>query len=313
MGGAGPGGPVNELTTAGRLGRVRATAHAKLNVSLQVLGRRDDGFHELEALTVSLNDPHDVVEIEAVPHPAGITFEMVGITDEVPTDRSNLAYRAAEELLVRAGRSGHGVKVRLRKRIPAGAGLGGGSADAAAALVAVRRMLDIDIDDEGLAAIAATVGSDVPFCLWGGAAWMRGRGEILERAPLPSGLHFLVAVPPLRLSTAAVYAAWDELGGPQATRSIAPVGPLAEVATELVNDLEAAAEAVEPKLREFREALEAAAGTPPLLAGSGSGYVIPLDPDGPDPAAEARRVSRALRNPVTAVSSVSRGVRLDVG
>ena len=171
---------MNELTTAGRLGRVRATAYAKLTLSLRVGRLRDDGFHEIEALTVSISDPHDVIEVEAVPHPGGVTFEVRGETDGVPTGMANLAARAADELLVRAGRSGHGVKVTLRKKIPSGAGLGGGSADAAAVLAAVRRMLEIDLDDERLSEIGSVLGSDVPFCLSGGAAWMRGRGELIE-------------------------------------------------------------------------------------------------------------------------------------
>ncbi len=77
-------------------------------------------------------------------------------------------------------------------------------------------LLDVDVDDAGVMALAAQVGSDVPFCVQGGAAWMRGRGEIVEPVSVPTGLAFVVAIPPFRLSTPDVYAAWDELGGPQA-------------------------------------------------------------------------------------------------
>ena len=160
----------------------------------------------------------------AVPHPGGVTFEVDGETDNVPPGMDNLAARAAEDLMLRAGRSGHGVRLVLRKRIPAGAGLGGGSADAAATLIAVRRLLELEIDDDGLHKLAAKLGSDVPFCVSGGAAWMRGRGERLEPVELPSGLPFLVAIPPFRLATKAVYAAWDELGGPRATRVVPAPG-----------------------------------------------------------------------------------------
>ena len=304
---------MNELTTPRRLARVRATAYAKLTLSLRVLGTRDDGFHELEALTVSISDPRDVVQVEAVPHPGGVTFELRGEADDVPTDMSNLAAQAAERLLVRAGRSGHGVRLALRKKIPAGAGLGGGSADAAATLVALRRMLEIDIDDEGLREVGAELGSDVVFCLEGGAAWMRGRGEIVEPVDLAVGIPFLVAIPPFRLSTPVVYRAWDELRGPRSSRIVAAPGPVAELEPELRNDLEPAAEAVEPRLRAFREELEAAAGAPALLAGSGSAYVVPVEGGGGDIAGFARRVSRRLRMPVSPASTVSRGVRLDVG
>lgn len=304
---------MNELTTAGRLGHVRATAYAKLTLALRVRGTRPDGYHDIEALAVSIADPQDVVEVEAIPHPGGITFEVDGETDDVPTDRTNLAYRAAEDLLLRAGRSGHGVRLHLRKKIPAGGGLGGGSADAAATLVAIRRMLEIDLDDAALVAIGASLGSDVPFCVTGGAAWLGGRGEVLEPVGLPVGLPFLVALPPFRLSTAAVYRAWDDLGGPRATRTVPAPAAIAGVLPELVNDLEPAAESVEPGLREFREKFEAAADAPAILAGSGSAYAIPFPLDVEDLAGKARLVSRKLRLPVGHAHSVSRGVRLGVG
>lgn len=303
---------MNELTTSGRLGRVRATAYSKLTLSLRVLGTRPDGFHELETLAISIADPHDVVEVEAVPHPAGITIQIEGETDGVPAGPQNLAFRAADDLLLRAGRSGHGVRMRLRKKIPAGGGLGGGSADAAAALVAVRRMLEIDVDDTVLAEVAARIGSDVPFCVTGGAAWMRGRGELLTPVDLPVGVPYLVALPPFRLSTASVYEAWDELGGPRSDRVVPALGPVAALTPELVNDLEPAAEAVEPRLVAFREDLEAAAKAPAILAGSGSAYVVPLEP-GQREGAVVRRVSKAMRVPVVSSSSTSRGVRLGVG
>jgi 4-diphosphocytidyl-2C-methyl-D-erythritol kinase len=314
VGSADPGGGnLNELTQAGRLGRVRATAYAKLTLALQVLGRRDDGFHDLDALTVSVADPHDVVEVEAVPHPGGISLELAGETEGVPSNATNLAVRAGEELMLRAGRSGHGVKMTLRKKIPAGAGLGGGSADAAGAILAIQRLLEIEIDDAAILDVGATVGSDVPFCLTGGAVRMRGRGEIVDPVDLPSGISVLVAIPPFRLTTREVYAAWDELGGPQSQRFVDPPSDLSGVLGALVNDLEPAAEAVEPGLRDFRLALEQAAGAPAILAGSGSAYAVLLD-GGLDRAGSlARRVRRALKVPIAASQTVTRGVRLGTG
>ena len=294
-----------------RVARVRATAYPKLNLSLRVLGRRRDGYHDVESLVISLGQPHDVLEAFAVPAPGGVQVEVVRdeVSDEVPSDHRNLAFIAAEKLMVRAGRSGHGVRLVLRKHIPAGGGLGGGSADAAAALLAVRELLEVDIDDAGVMALAAEVGSDVPFCVQGGAAWMRGRGEIVEPIALPTGLAFVVAIPPFRLSTPDVYKAWDKLGGPQSQRVVPAPRRIQHVVRELVNDLEPAAEALEPRMREFRAALEAATGAPALLAGSGSAYVVPV--------ADARRlpglveeVRRRLRVPVVGTTSVSRGVRL---
>jgi 4-diphosphocytidyl-2-C-methyl-D-erythritol kinase len=294
-----------------RLARVRATAYPKLNLTLRVGDLRHDGYHELESLVISLGQPHDVLEAFAVPAPGGVQVEVSGVEvgEDVPADHRNLAFIAAEKLLVRAGRSGHGVRLVLRKRIPAGGGLGGGSADAAAALLAVRELLDVDVDDDGVLALAAEVGSDVPFCVRGGAAWMRGRGELIDPVSVPAGLAFVVAIPPFRLSTPDVYRMWDRLGGPQSERALPAPRRLASIVGELVNDLEPAAEALEPRMREFRAALELAAGAPALLAGSGSAYVVPV--------ADARRlpvlvdeVRRHLRVPVVGTTSVTRGVRL---
>jgi 4-diphosphocytidyl-2-C-methyl-D-erythritol kinase len=295
------------VTTA----RVRATAYPKLTLSLRVRGRRDDGFHEIEALAVSLGQPHDVLEAYAVPAPGGVAIEMGGeAADDVPTDHRNLAFIAAEKLMVRAGRSGHGVRLVLRKRIPAAAGLGGGSADAAAALLAVRRLLDADVDDDAVLSLAAEVGSDVPFCVQGGAAWLRGRGEIIEPLDLTRGLAFILAIPPFRLATPDVYRAWDELGGPSSDRVVPAPRRIQGLVPELRNDLEPAAEALQPRLVEFRAALEAAAGRPALLAGSGSAYVVPVHDARALPEL-VQQVERRLRVPVVGTTSVSRGVRLD--
>ncbi|MEI8000151.1 MAG: 4-(cytidine 5'-diphospho)-2-C-methyl-D-erythritol kinase [Actinomycetes bacterium] len=292
-----------------RLSRVRATAYGKLTLSLRILGLRGDGYHEIEALTISIGQPSDVVEVSAVPHPGGVTFSVEGEVEHVPPGMDNLAARAAEDIMLRAGRSGHGVRLVLRKRIPAGAGLGGGSADAAATLVAVRKLLVLELTDDELLDVAAGLGSDVPFCFRGGSAWMRGRGEILEPIGLRAGLGFLVAIPPFRLATPTVYAAWDELGGPEATRGVEPRGQVSRVIDVLANDLEPAAEHVAPGLVEFREALERAAGRPALLAGSGSSYVVPLE-RGVEAEALATSVSRRLRVPVVAARSTAVGVRI---
>ena len=295
------------MTTA----RVRATAYPKLTLSLRVLGRRADGFHDVEALVVSLGQPHDVLEAYAVPAPGGVALELAGeAAAAIPTDHRNLAFIAAEKLMVRAGRSGHGVRLVLRKRIPAGAGLGGGSADAAAALLGVRRLLDADVDDDAVLELAAEVGSDVPFCVRGGAAWMRGRGEVIEPVELTRGLAFVLAIPPFGLSTPRVYAAWDELGGPVSARTVAAPRRIEGLVSELRNDLELAAEAVEPRLAEFRSALEGAAGRPALLAGSGSAYVVPVNDARVLPEL-VQRIQQRLRVPVVGTTSVSRGVRLD--
>ena len=309
---------------------VRVIARAKLTLSLRVLGRRPDGYHELEALVVSLRDPHDVVGLR-IQAPFGVRVRLSGrAVAGVPADDTNLAARAAR-LLLDAAADGEdpgpwaasGLDLSLHKTIPAGAGLGGGSADAAATLVGGARLLGLRTDAATLSGLGASLGSDVPFCVAGGAAWMRGRGEIIE--PLPAfagwaglssgpdadggGVALVVAVPPFGLSTPAVYRAWDDLGGPASTRTVPTPGKLAGLGLpdELVNDLEPAAEHLEPRLRPFREGLEALAGGPALLAGSGSAYVVPVASTA-QAAAVATQAGVELRATAFATGLAARGV-----
>jgi 4-diphosphocytidyl-2-C-methyl-D-erythritol kinase len=295
---------------------VRVLARSKLTLSLRVLGRRPDGFHDLEALVVSLEEPYDVVSLRLQPT-FGVTLRLSGrATSEVPADDTNLAVRAARMLLdvVDTEAAGDawaaaGLEVSLHKGIPPGAGLGGGSADAAATLSAGSRLLGLDLDDDTLGRLGARLGSDVPFCIAGGTAWMRGRGEELDRLPPVGRLPLVVVVPPFGLSTKAVYQAWDGLGGVKAERTCPPPPAVEDLLPGgLGNDLEPAAEAVEPRLRPFRHALEAIAGRPAVMAGSGSAYVVPAASAG-QAAALTSDLSAALEGAsVFATRPVARGI-----
>ncbi len=175
----------------------RLRADAKINWTLEVLGKRADGYHEVRTIlqTVALSDlvtlaPADELSL-------ALSGEVGSLAGE-PAE-ANLAYRAAAALRERAGVSA-GAEIRLSKRIPVAAGLGGGSSDAAATLRGLRDLWGLSISDEALASIAAGLGSDVPFFLRGGSALASGRGDVL--APLPDG-------PPQRLVLA-----WPERAGP---------------------------------------------------------------------------------------------------
>lgn len=217
---------------------VRVRAAAKLTVSLRIVGVRADGYHLIDAEMVSL-DLADVLTIT----PGGRGLAASGpYAQGIPLDPDNLVARA----LRIAGRDAH---VSIDKQIPHGGGLGGGSADAAAVL----RWAGID-DLE----LAATIGADVPFCVIGGRARVRGIGEIVEPLPhLPRPVTLVI--PPLRVSTPAAYRAWDDLGGPTSAGA---------------NDLEPAAIRVEPRLAAWRDRIGDLTGMVPVLAGSGATWMV---------------------------------------
>ena len=229
-------------------------APAKLTLSLRITGVRDDGYHLIDAEMVTL-DLADELEVD----PAADGLEVVASDSGLPVEVGD------DNLVVRALRLvGRTAGVRLVKRIPAGAGLGGGSADAAAIL---RWAGCADLER------AARLGADVPFCVVGGRARVRGIGEQVE--PLEHRARVLTLLtPPFGCPTPAVYRAWDELGGPTSP------GP---------NDLEAAALLVEPRLADWRDRLAEATGRRPVLAGSGSTWFV----DGAHPG-EGRVVARTV-------------------
>ena len=254
-------------------------APAKLNLSLAVLARRADGYHDIETLMVGVT-LGDTLAVRARVEP-GIRLavrygpELVDtpLARDVPAGRDNLVVRAAEALAAAAGVD-RGLEIDLVKRVPAGAGLGGGSSDAAAVLRGAARAWGLDWHRERLAAIGATIGSDVPFFLGDGPAIAAGRGEQLEPVvgipPLPA----VIACPAAGLSTAAVYAAC----APDPARA----GTAARLATELAygglrgalpwlsNALEAPARRLCPDVDRLLTALAAAGAVCPRLTGSGS-------------------------------------------
>ena len=219
---------------------VTVTAPAKINLTLDVTGRRADGYHLLESLMQTV-DCRDALTARRIP--AGIVLETAAGTAPVdcPPEK-NTVTRAAAAFLRETGTDG-GVAFTLEKHIPTQAGMGGGSADAAAALWALDRLFETHLPADRLAEIGASVGADVPFCVIGGTAFVTGIGEILRPvSPLPP-CHIVIAQPPEGVSTAAAYAALDT--GTPARRPDHPAalaalerGDLAGVCRECVNVFE---------------------------------------------------------------------------
>jgi 4-diphosphocytidyl-2-C-methyl-D-erythritol kinase len=262
---------------------VTARAPAKVNVHLAVGPLRPDGFHELHTvfLAVSLYDtvtvqPGDGLALAVTGEGAAAAPE----TDRVPADRTNLVWRAAELLARQAGVPAD-AEITVAKTIPVAAGLAGGSADAAAALVALDAFWGTRASREDLAALAAQLGSDVPFSLLGGVALGAGRGERLTPVLARRRWDWVLGIAREGLSTPAVYAELDRLRAdgrvPDGTE-LAPAepvlaalrdGPADSLAAAFVNDLQAPSLALRPALRRALSAAGEAGAAGALVSGSG--------------------------------------------
>jgi 4-diphosphocytidyl-2-C-methyl-D-erythritol kinase len=275
----------------GRSQRVAALAYAKLNLHLEVLGRRPDGFHELVSLFQSV-DLADRLTFTPVPSAIQLRVRPAGLG----LGRGNLVVRALELLRAKYGVR-RGMRVTLEKRIPVGAGMGGGSSDAAAALVAGARAWGIRPSAPALLSLARELGSDVPFFLKGGACWMGGRGEIrLGSGRLPAFVA-VVAVPKFPVPTARAY---QLLGIPLTRRWRVP--KVSDYSFHLVantkfilhgsNSFQAPLEKDYPGLARLRACLRAGGARGVRITGSGSAVFGIVD--GEDSASQlCRQLSKA--------------------
>ena len=180
-------------------------AYAKLNLTLDVLGRREDGYHDLRSVmqTISIRDD---VELDIG---TGKPWVLHCTDETLPTDETNLAWKAAKVYCDTLHKDPGGLEIRIRKRIPVGAGLGGGSADAAAVLRALNRHYGEPLSIFALAELGAQVGSDVPFCVICGTAMVEGRGEQVRKLPDIPDCIFVVVKPDFSVSTPALYQKLD--------------------------------------------------------------------------------------------------------
>jgi 4-diphosphocytidyl-2-C-methyl-D-erythritol kinase len=254
---------------------VRLSSYAKINLGLEVLGQRGDGYHELRTLFQTI-DVHDDIVLR--PRPRRVSVSCAH--PQVPTDGSNLAVRAAEDLRRYAGVTS-GVDIALRKRIPVGGGLGGGSSNAAAVLMGLDRMWRLGLGPAGLHPLARRLGADVPYFLLGGTALGLARGD--EVYPLRRQLRAWVVLvdPGLSVSTARVFARIDASLTPRenSTSIFHFVSrELEGVRAErlLVNDLEEAAmeeaPALRPRVERIRGVLREQGARVAALSGSGSSF-----------------------------------------
>lgn len=291
------------------ISRLAVRCPAKINLSLRVLDRRADGYHELDTVFQAI-DLWDELEIGP-----GETLRLISDAPRLATDETNLVLRAARRLAERCGLRTPGGTLTLRKTIPIEAGLGGGSSDAAGTLVLCSRFWGLSAARGELAAIAAEIGADVPFFLEGGTARGRGRGDRLEALPFAGPLRLLLGCPPFGIPTAEVF---RRLGGrltlPRIGVSLALPSahkwPQENDFGSLANDLEGVVFEEWPELKRFRDGLREAGAGAALLSGSGSTvYGIFADDD------EIERAAGRLRDEFSgwrllATRAVRGGVRL---
>lgn len=244
---------------------LRARCPAKVNLALRVLGRRPDGYHELRTVfqAVDVWDTLEVVEGE------GLTLACDD--PQVPLDGGNLVLRAAAALRAEVGKPDLSAALRLHKGIPVGGGMGGGSSDAAGALLLLSSFWKLSLRGARLQALAAGLGSDVPFFLHGGTALGRGRGEDVRPLPFAGAHPILLGFPPFGTSTAEVYAALTAPGpGVSLPRLSAGNWRIDNEFSASRNDLEAVVLARWPELSVFRDALAGEGALQSSVAGSGS-------------------------------------------
>jgi len=252
-------------------------APAKINLALEVVGRRESGYHAIRSVMLRLPRLADVVRVRVGD---GDGVRIHADAAQVPVDESNICHRAASGYLARIRRSAS-VDIDIEKRIPVAAGLGGGSSDAAAVLLALNRHFGDAIEAEPLASLGANIGMDVPFFLAGQpAALATGMGEIVRGAPAPARLYVLLVNPKIAIPTQHAYAMlgrnlWFMSHRQRADHSRTMLRALASggvdgIAAALYNDFETVMLPLHPVVNEIRQALRALGARGALMSGSGS-------------------------------------------
>lgn len=249
------------------MSNIRVKAPAKVNLLLRVVGRRDDGYHDLEMVMVPLSLA-DELEVEEAS--SGIELVVDGARDKGMVGERNLAWRAAAAMQAEAGRR-EGVRIRLQKRIPVAAGLGGGSSDAAAVLRALNLLWGLSWPPERLAEIGGSLGADVPFFCFGRPAYVEGIGDRVRPYEHFPNLLFLLINPGFPVLTPWVYRQWDLQLTPK--KGDVRVRPLfqtfRDVISSLHNDLEAVTIPAHPELFEIKKFFMDAGAQGALMSGSG--------------------------------------------
>ncbi|MFD0591096.1 4-(cytidine 5'-diphospho)-2-C-methyl-D-erythritol kinase [Paenibacillus sp. GCM10027627] len=249
--------------------KIYEKAPAKINLLLDVLRKRDDGYHEVEMI-MTMVDLADRLTMEELPRDTIIISSQVGY---IPLDEKNLAFQAARLIKERYDVR-KGVYIHLDKKIPVAAGLAGGSSDAAATLRGLNRLWKLNISEEELCILGAELGSDVPFCVTGGTAIARGRGEKLEHIDAPPQCWVVLAKPPINVSTADVYGKFrvsnlNSHPSIPAMRDALAKGSFQDMCAGLGNVLESVTLDLHPEVMQLKESMLRLGADGVLMSGSG--------------------------------------------
>ncbi|KZS46232.1 4-(cytidine 5'-diphospho)-2-C-methyl-D-erythritol kinase [Paenibacillus glucanolyticus] len=249
--------------------KIYEKAPAKINLMLDVLHKRPDGFHEVE-MVMTMIDLADRLEMSEQRRDTIIITSQAGY---IPLDEKNLAFQAARLIKERYDVK-KGVHIHLDKKIPVAAGLAGGSSDAAATLRGLNRLWELNIPQQELLALGAELGSDVPFCVTGGTALATGRGEVLTPIPNPPQCWVIVAKPPINVSTAEVYGRLRSeqiQHHPSAERMVEALaqGSFQLMCQSLGNVLEEVTLKMHPEVQQLKEGMLKLGADGALMSGSG--------------------------------------------
>ncbi|RXZ79268.1 4-(cytidine 5'-diphospho)-2-C-methyl-D-erythritol kinase [Paenibacillaceae bacterium] len=249
--------------------RVYEKAPAKINLLLDVLRKREDGYHEVE-MVMTMVDLADRLELTELGRDAIVISSQAGY---IPLDEKNLAFQAAKLMKERYGVH-RGVHIHLDKKIPVAAGLAGGSSDAAATLRGLNRLWGLRIPLSELSSLGSELGSDVPFCVTGGTALAYGRGEQLRRLPNPPQAWVVLAKPPINVSTADVYGRYrasDQIEHPSTADMLDALerGSFVDVCESLGNVLEKVTLKLHPEVAQLKDSMRRLGADGVLMSGSG--------------------------------------------
>lgn len=244
---------------------MRLKANCKINLGLNVLRKREDGYHDLETVMLPVKGLYDVLDVEAID--SGVEFTGVGIEVDCPEDK-NLCVRAVR--LMQSRYAIGGVAVRLDKRVPFGAGLGGGSSDATAVIMAINEIYALGLDRPTLASLAAELGSDTPFFVYNRPMLCEGRGEIMSEVEVDlRGLWLVVVKPPFGVSTGEAYSGVKPRIPDYRLTSLIDK-PIEQWQGSVVNDFEPHILLAHPTIATLKEELLRSGALYASMSGSGS-------------------------------------------